>query len=51
LSFDAQGEDHPLPWVADWQVVFDTKTDKFSIPADLAKNNAETINYPARKRK
>jgi hypothetical protein len=51
LSFDAQGEDHPLPWVENWQVVFDTKTDTFSIPADLAKNNAETINYPALKRK
>lgn len=51
LSFDAQGADHPLPWVADWQVVFDTKTDRFSIPADLAKNNAGTINYPAPKRK
>ena len=51
LSFVAQGEDHPLPWVEDWQVVFDTKTDKFSIPADLAKNNAETIRYPAPKRK
>jgi hypothetical protein len=51
LSFDAQGEDHPLPWVEDWQIVFDTKTDKFSIPADLAKNNAGTINFPAPKRK
>ena len=51
LSFDAQGEDHPLPWVEDWQCVFDTKTDKFSIPPDLTKNNAETINYPAPKRK
>ena len=51
LSFDAQGEDKPLPWVEDWQCVFDTKTDKFSIPADLAKKNAETINYPAPKPK
>jgi hypothetical protein len=51
LSFDAQGEDKPLPWVEDWQCVFDTKTDKFSIPADLAKKNAETISYPAPKRK
>jgi hypothetical protein len=51
LSFDAQGEDHPLPWVEDWQCVFDTKTDKFSIPADLAKKNAETVKYPAAKRK
>ena len=51
LSFDAQGEDRKLPWLDDWQVVFDTKTDKFSIPPDLAKNNAETINYPEPKRK
>jgi len=50
LSFDAQGEDHPRPWVEDWQCVFDTKTDKFSIPPDLAENNAETINYPKPKR-
>jgi hypothetical protein len=51
LSFDAQGEDHPLPWVEDWQCVFDTKTDKFSIPPDLARNNAKTINYPSSKAK
>ena len=51
LSFDAQGEDHKLPWIEDWQCVFDTKTDKFSIPPDLAKNNAETINYPKPKGK
>ena len=51
LSFDAQGEDHPLPWVEDWQCVFDTKTDKFSIPPDLARKNAGTINYPKPKRK
>jgi hypothetical protein len=51
LSFDAQGEDHKLPWVEDWQCVFDTKTDKFSIPRDLARNNAETINYPKPKGK
>jgi|tagenome__1003787_1003787.scaffolds.fasta_scaffold20920336_2 hypothetical protein len=51
LSFDAQGEDHPLPWVADWQCVFDTKTDRFSISPDLAEANAKTVNYPAPKRK
>ncbi|QDW39055.1 hypothetical protein FFI89_019030 [Bradyrhizobium sp. KBS0727] len=51
LSFDAQGEDHPRPWVEDWQCVFDTKTDRFSIPADLADANAKTVNYPAPKRK
>lgn len=51
ISFDAQGEDHPLPWVEDWRVVFDTKTDKFSIPADFVENNAETVKYPKPKRK
>lgn len=51
LSFDAQGEDRKLPWIEDWQIVFDTRTDKFSIPPDLAKNNADTINYPEPKRK
>ena len=51
LSFDAQGEDRPLPWIEDWQCVFDTKTDQFSIPADLAKHNTETVNYPAPKPK
>jgi hypothetical protein len=51
LSFDAQGEDKPLPWVEDWRVVFDTKTDKFSIPADFVQNNAETVKYPKPKPK
>ena len=51
LSFDAQGEDRPLPWVEDWRCVFDTKTDRFSIPADFAENNARTVNYPAQKQK
>jgi hypothetical protein len=49
LSFDAQGEDHPLPWVEDWQCVFDTRTDTFSVPDDLAKHNADSVNYPAPK--
>ena len=41
-----------LPWVEDWQVVFDTKTGQVLDPTtDLAKNNAETINYPAPKRR
>ena len=31
--------------------MYESKTDKFSIPPDLAKNNAETINYPKPKRK
>jgi hypothetical protein len=34
----------------DFRGRFDTKTDRFSIPADLAKNNAETINYHKPKR-
>ena len=51
LSFDAQGEDRPLPWVEDWRCVFDTKTDRFSIPADFAENNAKTVQFPVPKRK
>jgi hypothetical protein len=51
LSFDAQGEDKKLPWVEDWRVVFDTKTDKFSIPADFVEHNARTVKFPDRKRK
>ena len=51
LSFDAQGEDRPLPWVEAWRCVFDTKTDRFSIPADFAENNARTVQFPVPKRK
>lgn len=51
LSFDAQGEDKPLPWIEDWRCVFDTKTDQFSIPADFVENNAKAVNFPAPKRK
>ena len=50
LSFDAQGEDRPLPWIEDWRCVFDTRTDRFSIPADLARHNAGTVSYPVPQR-
>jgi len=51
LSFDAQGEDKPLPWIEDWHCVFDTKTDRFSIPPDFADHNAKAVQFPEPKRK
>ena len=50
LAFDAQGEDKPLPWIEGWRIVFDTKTDQFSIPPDFAEHNAKAVKYPDRNR-
>ena len=46
LSFDAQGEDKPLPWVEGWRCVYDVKTGTFSIPRDFADHNAKTVKMP-----
>ena len=46
LSFDAQGEDKPLPWIEGWRCVYDTKTGAFSVPPDFAENNAQAIRNP-----
>jgi hypothetical protein len=32
-----------LPWIEDWECVYDLKTRKFSVPSDFADNNAKTI--------
>lgn len=43
LSFDTQGEHPPLPWIEDWECVYDLKTGKFSVPSGFADNNANAI--------
>ena len=47
LSFDAQGEDKPLPWIEGWRCVYDTKTSAFSVPPDFAENNANAVKTPS----
>jgi hypothetical protein len=51
LSFDAQGEDKPLPYIEDWHCVYDLKTGAFSVPAAFAKHNAQAFTSPRPKRK
>ena len=46
LSFDAQGEEKPLPWIEGWRCVYDLKTGTFSVPADFAEHNAEVVKIP-----
>lgn len=46
LSFDAQGEESPLPWIEGWRCVYDLKTRTFSVPADFAEHNAKAIKTP-----
>jgi hypothetical protein len=43
LTFDAQGEEKPLPWVEGWRCAYDMKTGQFSIPPDFADHNAKTV--------
>jgi len=47
LSFDAQGEEKPLPWIEGWRCVYDLKTGTFSVPPDFAENNAKAIKTPS----
>ena len=47
LSFDAQGEEKPLPWIEGWRCVYDLKTATFSVPPDFAENNAKAIKTPS----
>jgi hypothetical protein len=51
LSFDAQGEDKPAPWIEDWWCVYDLKTGVFSVPPAFAEHNAKTLETPRPKRK
>jgi hypothetical protein len=46
LSFDAQGEEKPLPWIEGWRCVYDLKTRMFSVPADFAEHNAKAVKIP-----
>jgi len=46
LSFDAQGEEKPLPWIEGWRCVYDLKTGTFSVPPDFAENNAKAVKNP-----
>jgi hypothetical protein len=41
----------PLNLADAGRCAFDTKTDRFSIPADFADNNAKPVNFPEPKRK
>ncbi len=49
LSFDAQGEDKPLPWIEGWRCVYDLKTGTFSVPPDFAEHNAKAVKTPSPK--
>jgi len=46
LSFDAQGEEKPLPWIEGWRCVYDLKTGTFSVPSDFAEHNAKAVKNP-----
>ena len=46
LSFDAQGEEKPLPWIEGWRCVYGLKTGTFSLPPDFAENNAKAVKNP-----
>jgi hypothetical protein len=47
LSFDAQGEEKPLPWIEGWRCIYDLKTGTFSVPPDFAENNAKALKTPS----
>ena len=47
LSFDAQGEEKPLPWIEGWRCVYDLKTGTFSVPPDFAESNAKALKTPS----
>ena len=46
LSFDTQGEEKPSPWIEGWHCVYELKTGAFSVPPDLAENNAKAVKNP-----
>jgi len=45
-SSDDQRKENPLPWIEDWQCVYDTKTGAFSVPRGFAEHNAKAFSYP-----
>jgi hypothetical protein len=46
LSFDAQGEDKPLPYIDGWRCAYDLKTGTFMVPAAFAEHNAKAFKTP-----
>lgn len=50
LSFDAQGEDKPLPYIGDWWCAYDLKTGAFSVPSAFAGHNGRAFKTPRPKR-
>ncbi|MBR1149091.1 hypothetical protein [Bradyrhizobium sp. JYMT SZCCT0428] len=51
LSFDAQGEDKPRPYIENWWCAYDLKTGTFTVPAAFAEHNAQAFTSPRPKRK
>jgi hypothetical protein len=51
LSFDAQGEDRPRPYIEDWHCVYDLKTGTFTVPSAFAEHNAKAFTTPRPKRR
>jgi hypothetical protein len=51
LSFDAQGEDKPAPWIEAWRCVYDLKTGAFSVLPAFAEHNAKAVKTPRADRK
>jgi hypothetical protein len=51
LSFDAQGEDKPAPWIEAWRCVYDLKTGTFSVPPAFAEHNAKAFKTAGPSRK
>lgn len=46
LSFDAQGEDKPKPWIEDWWCRYDMTSGEFSVPREFDRHNADTFRKP-----
>ena len=51
LSFDAQGEDKPKPYIEDWWCAYDLKTGTFTVPAAFAEHNAKAFTTPRPRRR
>jgi hypothetical protein len=51
LSFDAQGEDKPAPWIEGWRCLYELKTGTFTVPPAFAEHNAKAFKTPRLSRK
>jgi len=49
LSFDAQGEEKPLPWIEGRRWVYDLTSGAFSAPPGFAEHNAKAVKAPSPK--